>query len=529
MASGAGVLTKEDELEGICWEIREAVSSYQSKLEDKIVDKIGNDLKLENLKIGPLIDKGCNAAVYAAAIKSHNQESNISLLSSTKSLSPDVETPTVDENLLSPISFPRFAQNFGGSVDNLRHSNSRIRSTFEAGDPMRFLMPLRQQNENEQSSKNGERSVMFKEQVEERTKTNLSCSSEEYEDTHVRSPEDGNICHYPWALKMMFNYDIHSNALAILKAMYKETVPARYHSNIDDAENWERKIIEQTAFLPPHPNIVLMPGYFCDQIPNLRQSRDYFPSALPKRLNPNGYGRNMSLFLLMKRYDKNLRDYLMNDIAIRTKIILLAQLLEAVAHLNRSGVAHRDLKSDNILIDTSLDSALPLLVLSDFGCCLADKKNGLILPYSSNEIDKGGNQALMAPEIITKEPSMFAVLNYSKSDLWACGAIAYEIFGYPNPFYNPPLSDEVAQTSVITNETYEESMLPELGEEVPFVVRKLVENILQRNPRKRLNCETAANVLELYLWAPSSWTKFGRNPTNNEVRVRSTWYSGKIY
>jgi len=28
---------------------------------------------------------------------------------------------------------------------------------------------------------------------------------------------------YPLALKMMFNYDIQSNALSILRAMYKET------------------------------------------------------------------------------------------------------------------------------------------------------------------------------------------------------------------------------------------------------------------------------------------------------------------
>lgn len=78
----------------------------------------------------------------------------------------------------------------------------------------------------------------------------------------------------------------------------------------------------------------------------------------------------MSLFLLMKRYDYNLRDFLKSDVDMRTRIILFAQLLEAVAHINRFGIAHRDLKSDNILIDTTSDS-VPLLVLSDFGCCLA--------------------------------------------------------------------------------------------------------------------------------------------------------------
>lgn len=515
LASGAGVLTKDDELEGVCWEIREAVSNFQSKLESKILDKkIGEDLKLSNLEIGPPIAKGCNAVVYAAAFKNPQVNSEpLSALSPSSSFE-DTEIANADKNFLSPVtSLPRFVQNFGGSVDNLRQINSSPRTNFDA---VRNFAIKRSRLDSEPTTDNTKRTVKFNEHVETRTKSRLSSTSDDYHESHETSADEATIYHYPWALKMMFNYDIQSNAMAILRAMYKEAIPARCRLDDANAENWEKIIMDQTVALSPHPNIVLMPGFFCDQIPSLQYSRVLYPSALPTRLNPSGYGRNMSLFLLMKRYDNNLRDHLENDMDMRTRIILFAQLLEAVAHLNRAGIAHRDLKSDNILVDTSSDS-LPLLVLSDFGCCLADKKNGLRLPFSSSEIDKGGNQALMAPEIISKEPSMFAVLNYTKSDLWACGTIAYEIFGYPNPFYNPPKENSFDFPPALINETYSDSMLPDLGEEVPFVVRKLVENILQRNPRSRLSCDIAANVLELYLWAPSSWIKFGRNPTNNEV------------
>ena len=48
----------------------------------------------------------------------------------------------------------------------------------------------------------------------------------------------------------------------------------------------------------------------------------------------------------------------------------------------------RDLKSDNILIELK-DNCQPILVLSDFGCCLADKKHGLKMPYNSYDTDKG--------------------------------------------------------------------------------------------------------------------------------------------
>lgn len=504
MASGTGLLTKDDELEGVCWEIREAVTSYQNKLQDKILDKkIGEDLRLENLEIGLPIAKGCNAVVYAADFK--------------KEPSPASQpAQPIDMNLLSPMKImPRFVQNFGGSVDNLRQFASSPRSSFGA-ESSKIIQPLINL-ENESTADSDFRTVRFNDAVDVRTRSRFSSSSDDIEESHETSADDANIYHYPWALKMMFNYDIQSNAMSILRAMYKEAIPARCRLDNVDAENWERIIMEQTIALPPHANIVLMPGFFCDQIPNLKYSRKLYPSALPSRLNPNGYGRNMSLFLLMKRYDSNLRDYLDNELDTRTRVILFAQLLEAVAHLNRSGIAHRDLKSDNILIDSSSDS-MPLLVLSDFGCCLADKRNGLRVPYTSGEIDKGGNQALMAPEIINKQPSMFAVLNYTKSDLWACGSIAYEIFGYRNPFYHASSDQATASSPVLYNDDYDESMLPELGEEVPMIVRKLVENMLQKSPGRRLNCDIAANVVELYLWAPSSWTKFGRNPSNNEVR-----------
>lgn len=264
-------------------------------------------------------------------------------------------------------------------------------------------------------------------------------------------------------------------------------------------------------------------GVFCAQIPNLQQSNNLYPMALPQRLNPNGYGRNMSLFLLMKRYNCSLHEYLqLENITMRTRLLLFTQLLEAIVHLYRYGVSHRDLKSDNILIDLN-DDIQPVLVISDFGCCLADKVNGFQLPYQTENIDKGGNTALMAPEIITKTPGTFSILNYTKSDIWACGTIAYEIFGQKNPFYmnsynNDDDNDNKLKSSkTLKNYDYNEMDLPQLNNNVPIIVCKLIENILQKNPNKRLSPDIAANVMQLYLWAPSKWFRFDENPTSGEI------------
>lgn len=85
---------------------------------------------------------------------------------------------------------------------------------------------------------------------------------------------------------------------------------------------------------------------------------------------------------------------------IRDGVLLLTQLLEAVTHMNRCEIAHRDLKSDNILLDTSEgEDNCPTLVVTDFGCCLSDRYYGLKMPYRTPDTDRGGNAALMAPEV----------------------------------------------------------------------------------------------------------------------------------
>ena len=246
---------------------------------------------------------------------------------------------------------------------------------------------------------------------------------------------------FPLAIKMMFNYYVESNAGAIFKAMKKETVVAQPSG----VSLLNEDIIDESklSVVPPHPNIVKMYAAFADSIPELENAKELYPDALPTRINPSGYGRNMSLFLVMKKYKSNLRDYLEQrpDLHWRSSLMLLAQLLEGIVHLQRHRVAHRDLKSDNILLDfeekraSKVDDECPRLVISDFGCCLADPDHGLRLPYLSVEVDRGGNAALMAPEVANSKPGVFSFINYDKADLWAVGAMAYEIFGQNNPFY----------------------------------------------------------------------------------------------
>lgn len=64
-----------------------------------------------------------------------------------------------------------------------------------------------------------------------------------------------------------------------------------------------------------------------------------------------------SLLLLCYSYPYTLRQFLeVSTVGRRQGSLMVLQLLEGVDHLCRQGVAHRDLKSDNVLLE--FDSGL---------------------------------------------------------------------------------------------------------------------------------------------------------------------------
>lgn len=452
--AGNGLLSKEDELEGVCEEIREVASKIQHSWNyEEIAKCLHREITLDDLEIGASIGKGCSAVVYSAALKSEYFKA--------EQMELEIEN--------------------GDKVPSIHNIGRFIHSS--GGSPSSFSLEI--------SQKSNKAKMEVAEKPEFDTKE------------------------YPLAVKMMFNYYIQSNAMSIIRAMSKETIPSRNRDIAGDGQLIDL-LRKEVLPLPIHPNIVCMFGFFCAPVGDFDDGALLYPFAQPPRINPQGYGRNMSLYLVMKRYDTCLKELLKDEsLSARNRMLLFTQLLEAIVHLNRYGIAHRDLKADNILIDFHENDSCPELVLTDFGCALANKTYGLRVPYLTADTDRGGNAALMAPEIINKEPGRFAVLDYTKADLWASGAIAYEIFGLVNPFY----ADE--SVAALKNYDYNVEELPELNGKCPPLVRELVFNILDPNPNQRVRSEIAANIMQLFLWAPSKWlkSKASGEPSSHEVSV----------
>ncbi|XP_074074334.1 serine/threonine-protein kinase PINK1, mitochondrial [Macrotis lagotis] len=302
---------------------------------------------------------------------------------------------------------------------------------------------------------------------------------------------------FPLAIKMMWNISAGSSSEAIFSTMSQELVPAsRMALSGEYGAAIFRKHERGSKQLTPHPNIIRVLRAFTSSVPLLPGALVDYPDVLPPKLYPSGLGHGRTLFLVMKNYPWTLRQYLQAcPPSPHLATLMTLQLLEGVDHLVQQGIAHRDLKSDNILVE--FDSAgCPWLVITDFGCCLADESTGLQLPFTSWYVDRGGNSCLMAPEVSTACPGPGVTIDYSKADAWAVGAIAYEIFGLPNPFYGQGRTQ-------LESRNYHESQLPALPETVPLDVKQLVKALLQRDANKRPSARVAANVLHLSLWGKS--------------------------
>ncbi|XP_048672139.1 serine/threonine-protein kinase PINK1, mitochondrial isoform X2 [Marmota marmota marmota] len=220
---------------------------------------------------------------------------------------------------------------------------------------------------------------------------------------------------FPFAIKMMWNISAGSSSEAIFTKMSQELVPAsRVALTGEYGAVTYRKSKGGPKQLAPHPNIIRVVRAFTSSVPLLPGALTDYPDVLPPCLHPEGLGHGRTLFLVMKNYPCTLREYLrVNTPSPRLATMMTLQLLEGVDHLVQQRIAHRDLKSDNILVELDADGC-PWLVISDFGCCLADERVGLQLPFTSWYVDLGGNGCLRAPE----RPSARVAANVLHLSLW---------------------------------------------------------------------------------------------------------------
>ncbi|KAM7280842.1 hypothetical protein ACFE04_007976 [Oxalis oulophora] len=160
---------------------------------------------------------------------------------------------------------------------------------------------------------------------------------------------------------------------------------------------YEPKIL---SLVSPHPNIV--------QIFNLYEDED-----------------NLHMILELCRPNHDLFNLIATNgrLTEKTSRPIMSQLMSAIDHVHKCGVAHRDIKPDNIFFD--LDNNVKV---GDFGSA--------VVVYDEERMMGGccsgvvGTPYYVAPEVLSGME-----YNGEKADVWSAGVVLYiMIAGFP-PFY----------------------------------------------------------------------------------------------
>jgi len=172
----------------------------------------------------------------------------------------------------------------------------------------------------------------------------------------------------------------------------------------------------------------------------------------------------------------SLREYYNNEIRNQKGIsihkenifrIIFKQIFEAMDYVHKLGMAHRDIKLENILIKKNYE-----IKIIDFGFGMYNPENKLQKFFC-------GTPNYMPPEIAEKKPYVGQL-----ADMWSLGILVYKIFCADFPFKGKDEKD--LYKSIKTGKFSMASYTPEYA-------RKIICSLIVLNPNKRLTCEDVLN------------------------------------
>ena len=181
--------------------------------------------------------------------------------------------------------------------------------------------------------------------------------------------------------------------------------------------------------------------------------------------------------------------------------VIMEQLFSVIRYLHLRGIVHRDLKLENILVETNTDKNNNLIIkLIDFGASNFFNKN-------LNLSLKIGTPYYIAPEVLDK--------NYSyKCDLWSCGVIMYILLCGSPPFDGR--TDQEIMTKVKAGKFDFDKKTFEL---VSPESKDLISQLLQIDPKLRLTADAALK----HPWMIKFKSKTGNNAPILKIEKLNTF------
>ena len=168
------------------------------------------------------------------------------------------------------------------------------------------------------------------------------------------------------------------------------------------------------------------------------------------------------------------------------------QIAAALEHAHAHGIIHRDLKSSNIVVETSGKA-----VVLDFG--LARRIPDESLAQQSESSITGafaGTLSHMAPEVLRGQ------LANAQSDVWALGVVLYELMTGELPF--------AGRTAFETSSAILGDLPRPMSASVPLAVRLVIERCLMKDPRARYQSAREVGLALESVRRHRTWPLIGR-------------------
>ena len=260
--------------------------------------------------------------------------------------------------------------------------------------------------------------------------------------------------------------------------------------------------------LPSHPNIVRFLCEFVDEIhDNIRPHLPDFAREQSIKIHQDGTRTNRKTqFFVLEHVEMSLDRLLASRFAPpsivphRMVATIISQVGSGLRHLDRHRLAHRDIKTDNIMVETRVNETtneieITRCVLIDFGtsCRLNERMRSTNLVSDTGVVlgPHWGNAAHIAPELHSALGSAVIArrrqeveLDYSRQSVFELGVLGFEIVNGCHPVEGYPFSVTTRSTGGLRygDDAIAQISPDRLGEEQASMLRRAASCDASRRP-----------------------------------------------